>query len=319
MILNRKRKLKGTKFNSTDEEINKNFALSRSFYARFFSPLMPILKNQLDVHVENNFNLFQFEIYHCILNNKCLHALQMLKKAKFSKFNDYERLKCYLEYLSLKNLDLADDHYAIFTKFMVQIVKLLSSDSLILILEQNEQNIQSNEINLDYFESSDEQILFFSPTLTNVISILVHNLITFFEDTAKPVLPDALVGHIIVLSQFKWPRFRPAFQRMIKLIRRNFKFSYPFFVDSIFLPEILEEFQELLIEIPSFPLRLEKDTPNKAQNNGHLVELLINLLNIHRDCSKTAKETTHFMVDFIRSIIKSNVERLAIPPRTIFG
>ena len=84
--------------------------------------------------------------------------------------------------------------------------------------------------------------------LAYAIDVLVKCLRESFDLLPKPA--DLAIGHLIVLSQFAWPRYLKHFVHALNLIKCNFRrtaFSYVNFLDYVFNGDMLEEFMALAV------------------------------------------------------------------------
>ncbi|RWS17450.1 integrator complex subunit 10-like protein [Dinothrombium tinctorium] len=107
-------------------------------------------------------------------------------------------------------------------------------------------------------------LVFISYTPEDILSYCVEALITCIKDremlSLKP--SDEGIGHLIVLSQYKWPKEVELFENCISLIKKsnpsatNLKFTYPLFLDYIVNPDILEEFMAL-VNLDNYNLELK--------------------------------------------------------------
>ena len=85
-----------------------------------------------------------------------------------------------------------------------------------------------------------------SDILSYAIDVILNSLDKLVLAAGKP--SDLGVGHVIVLSQYRWPSNIRFFAKCLNLIKTNFmnsKFSYPSFMQYILNTNILEEFRAL--------------------------------------------------------------------------
>ena len=86
-----------------------------------------------------------------------------------------------------------------------------------------------------------------SDILSYAIDVILNSLDKLVLSTAKP--SDLGIGHVIVLSQYRWPVNIRFFFKCLNLVKANFvnsKFSYPSFMQYILNTDILEEFRALV-------------------------------------------------------------------------
>lgn len=128
----------------------------------------------------------------------------------------------------------------------------------------NDENYSTGNILDDYMVLIGPQqdhlgFLFFDAL--SVIRYTVDTLMHSLRPQATSLSPtaDSLVGHIIVMSQFDWPRELPIYEHCILWLRENkpksttpqclsasTKFTYSEFFQHIFNPNIIEDFMALL-------------------------------------------------------------------------
>lgn len=86
-----------------------------------------------------------------------------------------------------------------------------------------------------------------SDILSYAVDVILNSLDKLVLTAAKP--SDLGIGHVIVLSQYRWPTNIRYFAKCLNLIKANFvnsKFSYPSFMQYILNTDILEEFRALV-------------------------------------------------------------------------
>jgi hypothetical protein len=84
--------------------------------------------------------------------------------------------------------------------------------------------------------------------LAYAVDVLILCLRESLDHTAKA--SDTTIGHLIVLSQFAWPRYLDQFVYALDLIKVTFasaKFVYSPFIEYVFNSDMLEEFMSLAV------------------------------------------------------------------------
>ena len=127
----------------------------------------------------------------------------------------------------------------------------------------------------DCYTSNGRVLFFVNYSPSEILSFCIDVIIFYLKDQVLLSLTptDLGLGHLIVLCQHAWPKEIDSFLNCISLIRKSasgthsssvMKFSYPFFCDYIFNPDMLEEFMAL---VNTEGLHLEL----KEQVNGKLI------------------------------------------------
>ena len=118
---------------------------------------------------------------------------------------------------------------------------------------------------------SSRQLTFLSLTIDHIINYIIKVIILCLKEkvlfSLKP--SDLGVGHLLVLSQYKWPTSLQLFLTCVAFIREDTskvqspqsqpKFSYPNFLNYIFIPDIIEEFMSM-VEIGKMQVELKSST-----------------------------------------------------------
>lgn len=81
---------------------------------------------------------------------------------------------------------------------------------------------------------------------TEIVQYSVSVLVTCLQDRALRIGNlDTALGHLLVLTQYDWPRNAMLMEKMLEKIRRQGQFIYPLFVNYVIQIDILEEFAYL--------------------------------------------------------------------------
>ena len=123
--------------------------------------------------------------------------------------------------------------------------------------------------------STTRQCLLLPLTLRNVFGFLVDCVVCLLKEilALNPLEQDLLIGHLVVLSQYKWPYYYETFSCMMeKLAARSAqsaagnssvnsgKFAYPFFTNYVFNGDVIEAMMAQ-VELPGFTLELAPPAP----------------------------------------------------------
>lgn len=116
---------------------------------------------------------------------------------------------------------------------------------------------QKNHVSSVSMNSPRRQLQFFALSKDQVLSYVIDVIILCLKDriilSLKP--SDLGIGHLLVLSQFDWPNQVQLFLTCMSFIRNSSKshafqshpkFVYPCFFNYIFIPDVIEEFMNLL-------------------------------------------------------------------------
>ncbi|XP_054162857.1 integrator complex subunit 10-like [Oppia nitens] len=183
-------------------------------------------------------------------------------------------------------------------------------------------------------DSSSRQLVFIQLSIDEIMNYLIEVIIQCLKDrillSLKP--SDIGLGHLIVLCQYKWPNNLQLFLACISCVRNAAtnggnngsqssssasqpKFIYPYFFNYIFIPDIIEEFMNLvekkviLLELkpsPSAALGAQLKTSSKVMttrgvNKGFIEENRSSLIQ-QMKVSKTMISNELF-IDFINKEI----------------
>ena len=151
--------------------------------------------------------------------------------------------------VQLVNSSLMNSNYSLTLEYTVKLVNMISSHQF--KASATSQPSTSSAANKIVAENGKCQLTFVnynkSDILSYAIDVIVRCLDELVLNTNKP--SDLGIGHVIVLSQYKWPLNILFFVKCLKLIKSNFqnaKFSYPLFMQYILNTDILEEFRSLI-------------------------------------------------------------------------
>ena len=164
----------------------------------------------------------------------------------------------------------------------------------------------------------------------DVVRYIVEVIIFCLKDrvilSLKP--SDIGIGHLLVLSQYNWPEHVELFYSCMSIIKKSAKtvnvqnpqkFVYHCFLNYIFIPDIIEEFMNLvnddiIIDIKGTaslgsPLKATTKAVTRGVNKGVKEELKFALLNQMKN-SKTYIPNDIF-IEFINKEIKIFFQNLA--------
>lgn len=169
----------------------------------------------------------------------------------------------------------------------------------------------------------------------SVMEFVVDSLVTALKATTflsiKP--SDTSIGHLIVLSQYRWPKYVDIFKTCISCIRKPLeqlpvtgskavqpglhKFSYPPFSEYVFLPDFLEEFAylatderlTLVLHCPTASTQTKSMT-TRGVNKGAKEELRSSLVSQMKR-SRNAVDS-ELMIDFISSTLRPFLSDVAV-------
>lgn len=132
----------------------------------------------------------------------------------------------------------------------IECLPLLKNNSTALIKDVLTDQSQESGVGL-------RQLIFLPLTIDYIISYIIGVIILCLKErvlfSLKP--SDVGVGHILVLSQYKWPQSLKLFLTCVSFIKNSSakvlgsqsqqKFVYQNFFSYIFIPEIIEEFMSI--------------------------------------------------------------------------
>lgn len=181
--------------------------------------------------------------------------------------------------------------------------------------EKSEINYCSIELANEYYNS--RQMIFLCPTLENVIALLIDASIILLSSS----ITDFTIGHIMVLSQYHWPYFYPAFIKTMMIIRTKATtfikqqpppptttkptFIYPLFSSYIFESDIIEEFQALIND-HEFNFQLEPMN-TVFKSNQEISELFLNMIKQTSDSNTKIDLFVGFLVKEIKSFLAGHL------------
>jgi hypothetical protein len=164
---------------------------------------------------------------------------------------------------------------------------------MLLDMKNNKSNNKNDsiEIHSNQETTSSQRTLKFLPlSLIPVTDFVISSVIVILEEIVQTTPSDSLIGDLIVLSQYQWPKYSSLFRSMISLLTRPLKelpsgrsaqplihrFVYLDFSNLVFNPDILEEFMflanmevRLNMELkPSTPTASSKSMTTRGVNKG---------------------------------------------------
>jgi len=157
----------------------------------------------------------------------------------FKGVNEYSIKSC----VQLVNSSLLTGDYSLTLECTVKLVKMISTHRF---------KVSSSSNQTFKIVASDErcQLTFVnynkSDILSYAVDVAIKSLDEIVLNTNRP--SDLGIGHMMVLSQYKWPMNILFFIKCLKLIKSNFqnsKFSYSSFMQYILNTDIVEEFRSL--------------------------------------------------------------------------
>jgi integrator complex subunit 10 len=98
----------------------------------------------------------------------------------------------------------------------------------------------SNHVN----KASGRQLQLVSCTQSDILAYSISVMISCLRDKASKasLMDDMLVGHMIVLIQFCWPKYESLFCELVHSITKRGKFIYNLFCTYVINIDMLEEF-----------------------------------------------------------------------------
>ncbi|XP_027200438.2 uncharacterized protein LOC113794486 [Dermatophagoides pteronyssinus] len=286
----------------TDVQLLLKFNVSIDFIKQEFNAYIA------QIGLNKNYRFLQYKICHALHEADYHNAMQILKNFEYRDIvnNNFSNLlywlQYYIQYLTLSiKLNQSKDAAV----FIIKIIDLLcssvssdSGDSNITFGYQLTKSLMSknanekSEINYCNIKLANEyhnsrQMIFLCPTLENVIGLLIDATIILLSS----LITDFTIGHIMVLSQYQWPYFYPAFIKTMMIIRTKTTtftqqqppstpikptFIYPLFSSYIFESDIIEEFQALVND-QEYNFQLEPMI-TVFKNNQEISDLLLNMM-----------------------------------------
>lgn len=157
-------------------------------------------------------------------------------------------------------------NYPLALKYSVEAVSKLHRMS-----DDREHDAQSKDLPFNA-NANGRQLFFIKFYASNILSYCIEVIISCLKDkfllSVKP--SDQGIGHLIVLTQYNWPKEADLFLKCIATIRKPTsaspttlaKFFYPPFCDYIFNPDMLEEFMAL-VNSDGIIIELKEQAPCK--------------------------------------------------------
>ena len=166
----------------------------------------------------------------------------------FTDRSEYSLKSC----VQLVNSSLTTSNYQLTLEYTVKLVNMISDHRFQAIAGQPSNNSADKPAKLCKIKAENDkcQLTFVnynkSDILSYAVDVILNSLDQLVLTGAKP--SDLGIGHVIVLSQYRWPSNIRFFAKCLHLIKTNFvnsKFSYPSFMQYILNTDILEEFRAL--------------------------------------------------------------------------
>jgi len=168
---------------------------------------------------------------------------------------------------------LMSHNYPLALKYSVETVSKLNR-----IPEDREHDIKNKDLPFNS-NAIGRQLFFVKFSAPNILSYCIEVIIACLKDkfllSVKP--PDHGIGHLIVLTQYNWPKEADLFLRCIATIRKPAsgspstlaKFFYPPFCDYVFNPDMLEEFMAL-VNSDGIIIELKEQPSCKIRNHSFI-------------------------------------------------
>lgn len=131
-----------------------------------------------------------------------------------------------------------------------------SLDGVSMLTKVPESKEEDDKPKMECNNNYGRQVVFINYNRNDILTYCIEVIISCLKDrvllSVKP--SDLGLGHLIVLSQYNWPKEVDLFLKCIATIRKKVtgsptttvKFVYLHFCDFIFNPDILEEFMSLV-------------------------------------------------------------------------
>lgn len=230
----------------------------------------------------------------------------------FTSKNEYSLKSC----VQLVNSSLITNNYSLTLEYTYKLVNMISTYQF----EANESDFSTNSTKNSttnskiIAENEKCQLTFVNYNKSDVLSYAIDVLIKCLDELNLNTKPtDAGIGHVMVLSQYKWPSNVLFFVKCLNLIKSNFlnsKFSYPSFMQYILNTDILEEFRSLVsADNCKIELCIVKPTEPKIKTmttrgvNKNAKEEIKNALINQMRCSKIRLDDDLF-INFIINELK---------------
>jgi len=204
---------------------------------------------------------------------------------------------------------LSDFSNAIST--ILYLIKMLPRGGSVL------QSANHNQVKLGR-SSKGRQLQLMSLVDSEILQFCVQSMISCLKNKVMTKLSadDSLLGHLIVLLQFDWPRYERTFCDVIKLIRHKGSFSYTPFFSYVINIDMLEEFAYLrtpaggninltLATTSPVPL-IQARTVTRGVNKGASEDFKVALEHQVTRCQENVSQlVTRFLLEESVSLISS--------------